>query len=99
MTTLNRRRFIHLGGIAAPGLGLNLPAPAFERLKAAQLTADADRDDRLVKLRGDGLGLSPAQYSHLLVRLAEETGITEDSYSLGGTVEQLPAHSQLAEAA
>jgi threonine aldolase len=92
MTTLNRRRFIHLGGIAAPGLGLNLPAPAFERLQAAQLAANADRDDRLVKLRGDGLGLSPAQYSRLLIRLAEETGITEDLYSLGGSVEQLEMH-------
>jgi threonine aldolase len=40
-------------------------------------------------LSGDGLGLSPAQYSRLLARLAEERGIAADSYSLGGVVEQL----------
>jgi len=87
---LNRRRFIHVGGMGATGLGLNLPGPA-QRLEAAQSTPKADTQERVVRLSGDGLGLRPAQYSRLLTRLAEETGIADDSYSLGGVVEQLEA--------
>jgi threonine aldolase len=51
--------------------------------------AQGNEDERLVRLSGDGLGLTPAQYAGLLVRLVEEKGIEKDSYSLGGIVEQL----------
>src|SRR5262245_17531817 len=86
MTTLNRRCFLQLAGATA-GAGLAVP----------QLTLGAQRerpsvigrDDEVVRLSGDGLGLTPAQYSRLLVRLADEAGISPDSYSLGGVVEQL----------
>ena len=46
-------------------------------------------DDRTIRLSGDGLGMSPAQYTGLLNRLVEEKGFTPDSYSLGGVVETL----------
>jgi threonine aldolase len=42
-----------------------------------------------VKLSGDGLGLGPAEYSRLLLQLAEEKSIAPDYYSLGGVVEEL----------
>src|SRR6185436_20798066 len=46
-------------------------------------------DDRRVRLTGDGLGLTPAQYASLLARLLNEKPIVQDSYSLGGIVEEL----------
>jgi len=86
MTTVNRRRFVQLGGLGATGLALAAPAPA----RGQTATPRAERqDDRLVTLSGDGLGLSPAQYSRLLARLTDETALAPDSYSLGGVVEQL----------
>ncbi len=38
---------------------------------------------------GDGLDLTPLDYSKLLVKLAEEGKIKPDSYSLGGSIEEL----------
>lgn len=86
MRTVNRRRFVQLGGLGATGLALGPPARA--RGQTATQRAEGE-DDRLVKLNGDGLGLSPVQYSRLLARLADETSLPADSYSLGGVVEQL----------
>jgi threonine aldolase len=89
MTAVNRRRFLQLGGAGTTGLGLGIPAVAFGQSQASAVRGAADADERVVKLSGDGLGLSPSQYSRLLIRLAEERGIAADSYSLGGVVEQL----------
>ena len=86
MTTLNRRRFVQLGGLGATGLGLNVPVSAFGQ---AAVRPESRTDDRLVRLSGDGLGLNPAEYSSVLTRLADETSLLSDSYSLGGIVEQL----------
>src|SRR5262245_38432578 len=81
---IDRRRFIQAGGSAAgvmtvPGLPLN----------ACSLRAAAEKDDRVVRLSGDGVGLTPAQYAQLLNRVADEKGVAPDSYSLGGVVEEL----------
>lgn len=89
MTTVNRRRFIQLGGIGTTALGLGVSRPAFGGVQAAAPTQAAD--ERVVRLSGDGLGLNPAQYSRLLVRVADEKGIAPDSYILGGVVEELEA--------
>jgi threonine aldolase len=89
MTTLNRRRFIRLGGLGAAGIGLGLPAGVSGRPRPDSAQAAADPGDRLIRMGGDGLGLSPAQYSRLLSRLAEEKGIVPDAYSQGGAVEEL----------
>jgi threonine aldolase len=82
MQSLNRRRFLQLGslsaGLALPGVAVG-SAPAFA----------AGEEDRRVRLSGDGLGLTPLEYSALLRRLIDENGIDPDSYSLGGIVEQL----------
>ena len=67
-------------------LGWALPASAAQ-VGAAQNVAAAD--DRVVRLSGDGLGLTPLQYSRLLAKLAEERNIPVDAYSLGGVVEEM----------
>jgi threonine aldolase len=90
MTTLNRRRFLRLGGLGT-GLAFGAPGLAFADARAVAVRAAATPDDRLIKLSGDGLGLSAAQYAALLNRLADEKGIAPDSYTLGGVVEELEA--------
>jgi threonine aldolase len=66
-----------------------LPRFAFGDLPGGAADAVSIADDRTVRLSGDGLGMSPAQYAGLLNRLVEENGFAPDSYSLGGVVEQL----------
>src|SRR5260370_33021952 len=95
MRTLNRRRFIELGGVAGT---LAAVSPGFA-LGAGQRVRDGeaqDPDDRIIRLTGDGLGLTTTQYSRLLAHLAEKKGIVPDSYILDGVVDELEkqcAHS------
>jgi threonine aldolase len=88
MTTIPRRRFLQIGGLGA-GLGVGVPGFSFGGTRADSHGAAAEADDRVVRLNGDGLGLTPAQYARLLTRLLDENAMTPDSYSLGGVVEQL----------
>jgi threonine aldolase len=90
MNALNRRRFMQLGAAGTAGVAA-LPGSVLAAAQAPLPLRTADPDDRLVRLSGDGLGLTPLQYSRLLARLSEEHGISSDSYSLGGVVEQLEA--------
>lgn len=90
MTNVSRRRFLELAGVgAAVGPGIPSSAVAGGRSDTHAPVADTDADDRLVRLSGDGLGLTAAQYSRLLLRVIDEKGIAPDSYSLGGVVEEL----------
>jgi threonine aldolase len=78
---MDRRHFLAVAG---------LPALAFGARPADAIGAPADAAaDRTVRLSGDGLGLTPAQYAALLTRLLDEKSMTPDSYSLGGIVEEL----------
>jgi threonine aldolase len=85
--TLNRRRFLQLGTLGT-GLGIAAPGLAYGA-RAGEASAADEAEDRRVRLSGDGVGLSPAQYSRLLSRLIEEKAIVPDSYTLGGIVEEL----------
>jgi threonine aldolase len=78
--SMNRRRFLATAG---------LPALAYGAVRAEGAGAPADAADRTIRLSGDGVGLTPAQYAALLVRLLDEQAMTPDSYSLGGVVEEL----------
>jgi threonine aldolase len=79
---VNRRRFLAVAGLPALALGA--------RRASGGEAAPADvAADRTVHLSGDGIGLTPAQYSALLTRLLAEKAMTPDSYSLGGVVEEL----------
>ena len=88
MTTLNRRRFLELGSVAG---ALGITTPGFALSATQRVTGDGahDADDRVIRLSGDGLGLTPAQYSRLLTHLAEEKGIVPDAYILDGVVDEL----------
>ncbi len=89
MTTVNRRRFLQLGGL---GAGLTMGGPSAS-IAGRSFSADAAAaaDDRTVRLSGDGVGLDPAQYAAMLARLLDEKAMTPDAYSLGGIVEELEA--------
>lgn len=86
MSTINRRQFVQIGTAAVTGLGTGLPVSA-----QAPSQDSAAADDRVVRLSGDGLGLTPLQYSRVLARLAEERSLPVDAYSIGGVVEELEA--------
>src|SRR4249919_339202 len=88
MTKIPRRRVLQFGTLGA-GLGLGVPARAVGGALAPGTDAAAESDDHLVRLSGDGLGLTPAHYARVLTRLLDEKAMTPDSYSLGGVVEQL----------
>src|SRR5688572_32594372 len=87
VTSVNRRRFVQLGGMAATALG----AARGNAFASGQTAAErhADTEDRRVRLTGDGVSLNPAQYASLLARLSSEKAIAPDSFSLGGVVEEL----------
>ncbi len=85
MATVNRRRFLHIGGAWTTGLGLGALYPS----QTARAQSGSEADQRWVRLSGDGLGLDPAQYAQVLTQVSEERGIDPDSYSLGGVVEEL----------
>jgi threonine aldolase len=88
MTTVNRRRFVQLGGLATTALGVGATA-AFGFPQADVAKSSPGAEERRVRLTGDGVGLNPAQYATLLARLSAEKSIAPDSYSLGGIVEEL----------
>src|SRR5262245_29056039 len=88
MRDVNRRRFLQAGGACVAGFGAGFPTAILAGTRSAP-EASTDADDRAVRLSGDGLGLTPAQYSRLLARLVDERGIAPDSYSIGGVVEEL----------
>ena len=54
----------------------------------ATFSSAAVAEDR-VKLFGDGLSLTPAEYVDLLQKIIDDKGIEADSYSRGGVVEEL----------
>ncbi len=74
MGPAGRRRFMKLM-TAAPLLGARFSSAAIV--------------EKPVKLFGDGLGLSPAEYVEVLQKIIEDKGIEADYYSRGGIVEEL----------
>ncbi len=82
--TLDRRRFVQVG---AAGLGGGLLPRLATSTAAAQ--EEVGTGSAVVRMSGDGLGLTVAEQGRLLTRLADEGRIDRDSYSNGGTVAEL----------
>ena len=85
MESIDRRHFTKVVA-ATPMLGVaDGVASAEEGYEPSAL----ESQQKLVKLSGDGLSLSPAEYLHVLQSIMEDRGIEADYYSLGGVVEEL----------
>jgi threonine aldolase len=82
--TLTRRELVHVLGASA-GLGWIEPS-GFDG-SVEQATAH-----RIVRLGGDGIGLSPRGYTALLDELTGKLEVREDNYLLGGEVERFEQH-------
>ena len=88
MAKLDRRAVLHLGALGGAWAGAGVPSPAWAAAQAG--SPGRDPADSVVRLTGDGLGLTAAQYARVLAQLADR-GIAEDDYILGGVVEELEA--------
>ena len=87
MTTIDRRRFLQFGTAgAALGFGTHGTSGA---AATATATAFQTATEQMIRLSGDGLGLTPDNAVKLLGRLADDKGIPADAYSNGGVVEEL----------
>ncbi len=81
---MNRRNFVKLAS-TAPMLGMSQT-----NVFSNNLPNINERDNKNeVHFTGDGLHLTPLDYSKLLVQLAEDGKIKPDSYSLEGSIEEL----------
>jgi hypothetical protein len=78
MNRLSRRGFMK-SGAATTVLGFT-GSSVFTPHHSGKANARTSRDT--VHLTSDGLGLTPLEYSRLLMKLAEEKRIKPDSYSL-----------------
>jgi len=83
--TLDRRHFLQVGTLGAFSARLGGSPSVFEGARGFQPSGA----DRIVRLSGDGLGLTPKQYAAVLTRILDERGVAPDSYALGGVVEEL----------
>ena len=81
MDDLDRRNFLLMGSAGAASLGLSSTTVQAATTQETWLP--------VVRMHGDGLGLSPAEYADRLVRLAAAETIEPDYYSRGGSVEAL----------
>jgi len=84
MESIDRRHFMKVVA-ATPMLGVAGGVASAEGYESSEI----ESQQKLVKLYGDGLSLSPAEYLHVLQSIMEDRGIEADYYSLGGVVEEL----------
>lgn len=80
---MNRRGFV--GALGATIGGACLPyVPTFA-------TGNIE-PDRMVHTSGDGIGITPREYAALVNKLCQAKDVQEDSYLLGGEVEEFEKH-------
>ena len=88
MHSIDRRRFLRAGALGL-GAGMLEPAAAMAQGGARVARAGAAPASTRVRMTGDGLGLTASDQARLLTQLADEGRIDRDSYSNGGTVQEL----------
>jgi threonine aldolase len=97
MDAIDRRNFLMMGSAGAASLGLG-GAGRSGPGSGQESESGSGRDgggtgggdaSREVRLHGDGLDLSPAEFADRLARVAADEGISPDYYSVGGVVESL----------
>lgn len=79
---MQRRKFIEIGGLLAASTQLYAFRGSDSIIKAS---------DNLIQMDfiNDGIGLSPKEYTNLLMKLVDEGKVKTDNYSNGGIVEEL----------
>lgn len=79
---MERRKFIEIGGLLAASTQLYAFTGSHNIIKP---------NDNLIQMDfiNDGMGLSPKEYTNLLMKLVDEGKIKTDIYSNGGIVEEL----------
>ncbi len=88
MHNIDRRRFLRAGALGL-GAGLLEPGAAPAQGGARVTGVTAEPTSTRIRMTGDGLGLTAGDQARLLTRLADDGQIDRDSYSNGGTVEEL----------
>ena len=88
MNSIDRRRFLRVGALGL-GAGFLEPRAVLAQGGARVAGAPAEPASTRVRMTGDGLGLTAADQARLLTRLVDDGRIDRDSYSNGGTVEEL----------
>lgn len=81
---MDRKTFIRYGSLA--GVGLLSPAIS---LAGSKKKFSEVGDQTKINFTRDGLDLTTEEYTTLLAKIVEENGISADSYSRGGIVEEL----------
>jgi len=81
---MDRKTFIRYGSLA--GVGLLSPAIS---LAGNKKKFNRPNDQEKINFTRDGLDLTTEEYTNLLSVIVEDEGISADSYSRGGVVEQL----------
>lgn len=97
MDAIDRRNFLMMSSAGAASLGLGGAGGSGPKAESESETdsarggggAGGSDAGQVVRLHGDGLDLSPAEFAEVLARVAAEEGISPDYYSVGGVVESL----------
>ena len=85
-TRIDRRNFLEVGALSTLGVGADFLS---KPIHATQAEPSSNQTSGHVQMFGDGLGLSPDELGKLWTDLASNDRIERDSYSNGGSVEQL----------
>ena len=91
MNNIDRRRFLRAGALGL-GAGVLTPSMAMAQRGSAVAAGTVAPVSTRIGMTGDGLGLTAGDQARLLTQLADDGQIDRDSYSNGGTVEQLEKH-------
>ena len=83
---IDRRNFLEVGALSTLGVGADFLS---KPIHATQAAPSSNQTSGHVQMFGDGLGLSPDELGKLWTDLASNDRIERDSYSNGGSVEQL----------
>src|SRR6187431_1350785 len=87
MDPITRRGFV---GTLGATVGATIGGACLPYVPA--LASSAIEADRVVHTSGDGIGITPREYSSLLNRLCEGKSVAADNYLLGGEVERFEQH-------
>lgn len=88
MLDFNRRDFLKSGGVFALSGVVGGAGFAFTPAQASQ-GSGPELTNNAVHFKGDGLSLTPVEYTHLLGQLAASEGFESDYYANGGIIGKL----------